>query len=242
MKSRTKTALFGVVAFAAAAVCVRLGIWQLDRLDQRQARNAIIRERSEAAPVSISALQGQDTTRTHWRRVHLRGIADYRGEAVLAARSQSGSPGIYLLTPVRPLDGAWGDTATLLLRGYVYSPDGRTIDFKKAEEGDTIDVDALITSFPVPKPGTVRLPSSSRAVRVLDRDTLAAVTGHPLAPFVLLALGDTVVHDVTLPARVPPPPLNEGPHLSYALQWFGFATVFVVGFIVFARGPRRYRE
>lgn len=59
---------------------------------------------------------------------------------------------------------------------------------------------------------------------------------RPLAPVVLLALGDTVTRDVALPARVPPPSQGEGPHLSYAWQWFGFAAVFVVGFLAFARG------
>jgi surfeit locus 1 family protein len=53
------------------------------------------------------------------------------------------------------------------------------------------------------------------------------------------ALGDTVMADITRPSRVPPPPITEGPHLSYALQWFSFATVFVVGFIVFAIPKRR---
>ncbi len=83
--------------------------------------------------------------------------------------------------------------------------------------------------------------SDPRAMRLMNRDTLAALTGRPLAPFVLLALGDTIMQDITRPSRVPPPSLTDGPHLSYALQWFGFATVFVIGFVVFARGKRTAR-
>jgi surfeit locus 1 family protein len=56
---------------------------------------------------------------------------------------------------------------------------------------------------------------------------------------VLLALGDTVMTDITRPSRVPAPAVSEGPHLSYALQWFGFATVFVIGFVAFAKTKRR---
>ena len=63
--------------------------------------------------------------------------------------------------------------------------------------------------------------------------------GKPVAPFILLALGDTIMQDITRPTRVPPPAISDGPHLSYALQWFSFATVFVVGFAVFARGKKR---
>ena len=237
MRSRTRTLLFGVLVLAAAAGCVRLGFWQLHRLGERRARNAIIAERAALPVVSISALQGQDTTVTHWRRVTLRGIPDYAHEALHATRSQAGSPGVHLLTAVRPLDGAWGDTAILVNRGYMYAPNGRTIDHANAREGDTIAIEALVLSFTVAKPGTVRMPSALRAVNTLDRDTIASITGRPLAPFVLLALGDTTVRDLARPARVPPPPVTEGPHLSYALQWFGFATVFVVGFGFFAFGP-----
>ncbi len=62
---------------------------------------------------------------------------------------------------------------------------------------------------------------------------------RPLVPVVLLALGDTVPRDVSKPSRVPPPSPSEGPHQSYAFQWFGFALVFVVGFGAFLAGGRR---
>ncbi|QJR34115.1 SURF1 family protein [Gemmatimonas groenlandica] len=237
----TKTLVFGVLTVLAAAVCIRLGIWQLDRLAHRRAQNAIVLARGTMPVVSVSTLQRVDTTESHWRRVHLRGVADYAGEVVHATRSQAGSPGVHLLTPVRPVDGAWGDTAVLVLRGFVYSPDGRTFDREKARESDTLDLDALVISFPAHKPGMVQMQTATRAVRLLDRDTIAALTGHPLAPFLLLALGDTAMYDIAKAARVPPPSPSEGPHQSYAVQWFGFALVFLVGFVAFTWGPARGR-
>ncbi|MEO7521929.1 MAG: SURF1 family protein [Gemmatimonas sp.] len=234
--------LLGVVALVAAVVCVRLGMWQLDRLAGRRAQNALIRARGEGVVVSVSEIQGIDTAATHWRRVHVRGTADYRAELVHATRSQNGSPGVHLLTPVRPLDGAWGDTAVLLLRGFLAAADGRTINWEAARESDTLSFDALVTSFPPRRPGNVRMPSSARAVRLLDRDTLAALIGRPLAPFVLLVLGDTVVRDVTLPARIPPPSPGDGPHKSYAFQWFAFALVAVGGFAAFVVTSRKRHD
>lgn len=239
MSAKSKTIAFGVLTAIAAAVCVRLGIWQLDRLGQRRAQNAIVSSRGAEPPLSLAALSGQDTSVTHWRRVRVEGVAEYERELVHATRSQNGSPGVYLLTPVRPVDGSWGDTLLLVLRGYVYAPDGRTIDFAKAREADTLRMDALLTSFPPPRPGMARMQSSPRAMRLLDRDTIATMMGKPVAPFILLALGDTIMQDITRPTRVPPPAISDGPHLSYALQWFSFATVFVVGFAVFARGKKR---
>jgi surfeit locus 1 family protein len=39
--------------------------------------------------------------------------------------------------------------------------------------------------------------------------------------------------------RVPAPALDEGPHMSYAIQWFAFATVAIVGGVAFVRAGRR---
>jgi cytochrome oxidase assembly protein ShyY1 len=44
----------------------------------------------------------------------------------------------------------------------------------------------------------------------------------------------------TRPAPVDPPALDEGPHFSYAVQWFIFATVAIVGYPLILR--RRARE
>ena len=126
----------------------------------------------------------------------------------------------------------------VLLRGWLYSPDARTVDLVPAREGDTLSVEALVTSFPPPRLGGVRSPTSANAVRALDHDTLSAMMRRPLAPAVLLALGDTVSKDIALVTRIPPPSQSEGPHFSYAMQWFGFATVFIVGFLAFARSGR----
>ena len=51
----------------------------------------------------------------------------------------------------------------------------------------------------------------------------------------------TVVGNLTRdPEPVPAPTLDEGPHLSYAVQWFIFTTVAVVGYPLILR--RRARE
>lgn len=231
--------MFGLFTAVAVGVCIRLGIWQLDRLDERRAQNAIVTERGAARPLSLAELQGQDTSITHWRRVRIDAVADYAQELVHATRTQNGSPGVHLLTPVRPLDGSWGDTAILVLRGYLYAADGRTADLTRAREADTLHLEALLTSFPPRRDGQATMKSAPRAMRLLDRDTIGTLVGRPVAPFVLLALGDTIMQDITRPTRVPPPAVTDGPHLSYALQWFSFATVFALGFVFFARTKRR---
>ena len=82
-----------VLSLVVAAVCVRLGFWQLARLGERRARNAAVAERLHEAPSSIDALPG-DTARRHYRRVALVGRADYARELVLVNRTRDDSSGV----------------------------------------------------------------------------------------------------------------------------------------------------
>jgi cytochrome oxidase assembly protein ShyY1 len=41
---------------------------------------------------------------------------------------------------------------------------------------------------------------------------------------------------------VPLPELSEGPHLSYAIQWFSFAVVALVGSAILVRRDRRAKR
>ncbi|MBC8085679.1 MAG: SURF1 family protein, partial [Phycisphaerae bacterium] len=192
----------GVVAVLTAAGCIRLGFWQLGRLEQRRTKNALVAAQTTEPAVSVAQARMQDTSRLHWRRMTFRGIPNYEKEVVLSARSQSGTVGVQIVTPVRPLDSVWPDTSILLIRGWMPAADGRSYTRQSTPEGDTITVDALVTHFPTAGTGVVRMPSTRHAFRWLNRDTISTETGSALAPFVLLQLGDTVQRDVAKIVRV----------------------------------------
>src|SRR5215203_2436541 len=123
---------FVIVALALAALFVRLGIWQLDRRAERRAYNARIVERLRAAPAPFAEVaRAGDAARYH--RVTITGTPDYAQERVLGARTNGGSPGVHLLTPLRV---AGSDTAVLVNRGWVYSPDGANVDATRWREGE----------------------------------------------------------------------------------------------------------
>ncbi|MEO7363008.1 MAG: SURF1 family protein [Gemmatimonadaceae bacterium] len=227
---KTREAVMGVVAVLTAAGCVRLGFWQLHRLDERRAKNSLIATQTAESSASVAEVRMQDTSQMHWRRLTFRGVPDYQRETVLSSRSQNGSVGVQVVTPVRPIGDSWPDTSVLVLRGWMTAPDGRAYTRASTQEGDTLDVDGLITEFPPAGKGAVRMPSAPIAFRWLDRDTLAKESGSAVAPFVLLQLGDTVQRDVTKIVRIPPPSLSEGSHMSYAVQWFTFAVVALGGY------------
>ena len=114
-----------VAAVIVAAVCVRLGLWQLDRLGQRKVRNAGI---AAAFPeVTVTAETAIRDSVTRFRRVRVSGQWDYSRESTVGGRTRSGSPGVHVVTPVTLADGA----SILVNRGWVYSPDARTIDLAR---------------------------------------------------------------------------------------------------------------
>ena len=72
--------------------------------------------------------------------------------------------------------------------------------------------------------------------------TIQSQLPYDIAPSYLLLQRQTPVQANGLPEPSPLPELSEGPHLSYAIQWFTFAVIAVAGFVVLAlregRDPR----
>jgi surfeit locus 1 family protein len=240
-----RSLVFLALAAVAALVCARLGVWQLARLGERRTRNAAVAARFTAPPVSYAALP-PDTAARHYRRVTLAGRPDYAHEFVLANRTRDGSPGVHIVTPVRvapAAGGPGGDTLVLLNRGWIYSANGTDLDLARWREGDSLAVTAYV-ELPSRRPGVARLGGRARgyrAYRFLDPVLVSGDAGAPVTRDYLVAEpppGETAI-PLDRPVRVPPPALDEGPHLSYAVQWFCFAAVALVGGAAFTRAERR---
>ena len=131
-------------AFLVAGVCVRLGIWQLDRLHQRRAHNALVAaararpelEIREGLPLPIDSLRD--------RTLRARGAYDYARERLWHGRTYEGIPGVDFITPLRLPDG----TAVLVDRGWAPSPDGYHVDQQAYHEGDSAAVEGLGMAAP----------------------------------------------------------------------------------------------
>jgi surfeit locus 1 family protein len=185
----------------------------------------------------------RDSAARHFRRVTVTGRPDYAREFVLANRTRDGSPGVHILTPVRlSTGGPGGDTLLLVNRGWIYSPNGTDIDLARWREGDTLAFTGSL-ELPSRRPGTARLGAGTRAYRAyrfLDPAVVGGDLGAPVTADYVVAEPPPAETTIPLdrPVRVPPPALDEGPHQSYAIQWFSFAAVALVGGAAFARAQR----
>lgn len=222
-----RTRAFVVTALLAAGVFVRLGFWQVGRLNERRAANAQLFERRhlEAAPLAEVAAQ-PDSAR--FRAVALSGRYDYDQQFIWTARTRSGAPGVVFLTPMIPDSGGG---AVLVHRGWAYAADGMHVNDTLWREGVHDRVEGFVEVF-VDGTGPVQVPSIPRGIRRLARDSLQSMLPYPIAPVVVVQqVGAGIQSQVAHPHRLERPTLDEGPHRGYALQWFAFAGITILGTI-----------
>lgn len=245
---KAKTIGFIVVSIVGAAIFTRLGIWQVSRLHERQRLNAEMLGRLTEAPVSIDSMSGSAAS-LRYRRARVSGTPDYAHEALLVQRTHEGSPGVFLVTPITT---AGSDSATIVVRGWVYAPDGVRVDQQRWHEGDSLTVDGYLDELPAGgSADTIR--GQPAAVRHLEREDLSRRAGRPVRTMYLWAVGDSA-HGIAAgapstdaptpavrqaPARFTLPVMDEGPHRSYAIQWFAFALIALGGAVIVVRNDRQ---
>lgn len=239
MKITTRGIAAALLALLVAGVCIRLGFWQLQRLEQRRARNAELRQALSLPPLQ---LQGEvlervlrEPERFVFRRVEVRGVYDPAAEVVLRGQALEGRPGVRLATPLRV---GGGDTAVVVDRGWVAAPDAVTVDAARfAEPGER-----LVRGVVLPAPAAADEPGrlvaelgGTRSVtyRRLPFAELRARSGYVLAPVYVQQLPGGEAGPAA-PRRIPLPSLDEGSHLGYAVQWFSFAAIALLGFLLVA--------
>ncbi len=221
-----------LIPLACSVLFVRLGFWQLERGREVAAINAGLSARLEEPPLPYARVVA-DTGDSQWRRVTLHGRWRYDLEQVQAARTNAGSPGVHLLTPFERVDAP--DTLVVVTRGWVYSGDAATVDLARwrEREAEAIDIAGYVTRLAPdgpPPPANAALP-----LRQVSRVALEARLGAPIAPLMVTMTSDSIARADSVPRRLAMPIVDPGPHRSYAIQWFAFAAIAVIGGIALAR-------
>jgi len=220
-----------VVAIGAVVVCGLLGLWQLERLEQRRTANARILERRAEPVVRLPDLLqtgAPEPDALTFRRVRVRGVYDPEAEVVLVGRTLEGQPGNHLLTPLVTEDG-WG---VIVERGWV------PYDVPPVEATAPPEAEVEIEGIVLPSEGAGDLVDGGRRIQRVDLATLGAEAPYPLQP-VFVRLSEQRPPIGGLPIAVPPPETDEGPHLPYAVQWFLFGATALAVYAALVRKELR---
>jgi surfeit locus 1 family protein len=218
----------------AAAGFARLGVWQLSRLRERRAENRVTLAARAAPAVTLEAgARPTDTLAEH--RVVAAGRYDPAHEVVLRGAVLDGTPGVHLVTPLLLGDSG---PAVLVDRGFLPAPDAVTVDTRGAREPGRVTVRGLALPFER-GPGEPVTSHGRTTWRRLNLEELAVRSPYPLLPIYIQQLPDSGLP--AFPRPLAPAPIDEGPHLSYAIQWFLFASL-AAGFPLLVVGRSRDRD
>ena len=220
MSSRARVVLIACFSLVAL-VFARLGFWQVDRLRERREANRIALEARAAPRVRLDETK-PITLALSGREVSASGHYDHEHEVVLRGRAYGGSPGVEVVTPL-VLDGR--RTAVLVNRGFLPAPDAVTAETDSVRECGRVQVNGA--ALAVPSGGGAPLERGGHTTWArLDREALGALVPYQIAPVYIRQSADTGLPP--FPRRLEPLPIDDGPHLSYAIQWFAFAGMAVV--------------
>lgn len=206
-------------ALAFALACVLLSQWQFARRDDAVIEINRVIENYEASPVAVStALPQLDSfdEGDKWLPVTLEGEYLVENQVLARNRPYNGNPGFEVLTPLLTTDG----TVFIVDRGWL--PSG-TKDYPDAVPAPPEGQVTVVARLKSGEPALAGRSAPDGQVATVELELIATSIDHPVytGAYGLLASETPSVSDMPLPAVKPAP--DEGPHLSYAVQWIVFA-------------------
>lgn len=224
------------VTLVVAASCVMLGRWQLDRLQERHARNDVVTSNLHA-PVSsvdrVLAVGREVPDGGQWQRVRAQGRYDVDHQLVVRNRPPFESRfGYHVLTPFVTDQGP----ALLVDRGWVAAGEtAREVPRVARPPSGEVTIVGRVRKSELPADGVAPPPGQ---VERIDTASIGATLPYDVyGGYVELVSQRPLDSDRTGPGvrLLPPPQPSDGPHLFYAFQWFLFGGIALVGFVVLAR-------
>lgn len=244
---RPRWLAFHALVIAVVVAFIGFGLWQLDRLDQRRNFNQTLTSRldepvmtaSDLEPILTAARADPDIVADlEWRRAQLDGgyLVDER--ITVVNRSQGGRAGDNDVVAFA-VDSVASDDVILVNRGFV----PLDVQADAPASGPTVVQGILRLSEQrglgqLGDPATGALDIAQR----LDLERLDPQFDGRLWPVYLDLVASTPPPTAAFPEPVALPELGDGPHLSYAVQWFIFATAVAIGWVLAVRRSVRRRR
>ncbi len=232
LAKQPKWIALAVLVAAITSLFVSLGFWQLDRRAERILENTVRTERLSSPPQRIEDMTAGvagDVSSLDYRMVIATGVFHPEDEILIRNRVYQSVAGFDVVTPLVTDAGL----TVLVDRGWV------PLELDKAPVSQVPPpkgrVDVVALGRVSQDPGSFGIRDDAFSPSFARIDLALFATRFPnLAPIWLQEVSSTPPG--SLPATPPMPSFtSEGPHLSYAIQWFSFALISVVGFALLAR-------
>lgn len=224
-----------LVALLTVPGCLWLAGWQFGRLHDAEQENSLVQENAEGPPLpfgEISSVGSSVAPQDEFRAVTVTGRYDVAHSLFVRNRPRDGRQGFHVLTPVVTSAGP----AVLVDRGWVVAPVDGDPAPPQTPTG-TVTVSGYLRPSEAPRPADDLPPAQ---VLRIDVPGIAATLPYPLhGGYLQLAEQDPPV-PVVAGALTPNPSKLPGTssellHRSYGWQWYVFAAIGPIGFVLLAR-------
>ncbi len=233
-----------LLVLAAMGVMVRLGIWQLDRLEKRKAFNARVEAQLSQPELIINAGIIEDKNLLEqlpgmeYRSARVKGEFDHRNQIALRSQYHDNQYGVHLITPLKISDS---DQFILVNRGWIPIQDWESGSLAQYDQPGLVEVQGMIRpslnkadfgsrSDPTPAPGQEPL----LAWNFVNIPAISNQIPYQLLPVYIQQAPDPAMSQPPFPS-LPEIEISEGSHMSYAIQWFTFAAILGGGYPFFIR-------
>ena len=220
---------FHLLVVVLVVTMINLAFWQLRRLDERREFNAEVRANANQpiAPLDDANPATGKPAAIEWRRVRVAGTYVPGHEFLVVNRSQSGDSGRNVVDALQLADG----TLLLVNRGFV-----READATPSLPTGSVEIIGRLRASE--RRGTGQPADSSTGVlteiRRIDIEVLAKQFDATVLPMYVEQL-ESAPPDAKSLEPIVAPTLDEGPHLSYTIQWFIFTVCVIVGWVLAVR-------
>jgi cytochrome oxidase assembly protein ShyY1 len=217
-----------VIVVVVCGLCCLAGFWQIHRLHERQGHNRTVRHAMAEQPVDLDRTQNA----VPYRRVAATGRYDVSNEILLRSQVLNDNSGNDLLTPLVGSDGR----AVLVDRGWVSLDVTRPRERTTAPVATQVRIEGLVLPAERKRIFSPDIPPRGKVDAVNYVNVKRIGKQLPYA----LSLDGFVLLEEQRPANKQPlyeapPELTDGPHRGYAVQWFLFMLVGIVGYSAFIR-------
>jgi cytochrome oxidase assembly protein ShyY1 len=223
-----------VLASLFAAACVGLATWQFDRRDQAVSKIQRMVENYDKAAIdfsSIAELTLDQVTSFEWTPVQLEGKYLTDQELLVRNRPIAGQPGYLQIVPFELSTGE----RVIVERGWIPADSdlAPAVSMTPSSEPKALLARVRLSEL------TPNRDSPEGFATSIHLDSLEELLGTSVEQQFYLRLISESPGEATGPQPLRKPTLDEGNHLSYAVQWILFA---VMGFFALFWAIRQERE
>ena len=236
-----KWTLTTILVIIGVFILIRLGFWQLDRLEWRRAFNQHYITQISAKSINLNDYKDfKEIAGMEYREISVSGFYDFEHEIYLQNQAYQNVPGYRIVTPLL-IDNK--DIAVYIDRGWISFEDLNNIDHINNNYTERQKVTGIVRiSQPdfnlFNKPVTQK--KNNTFFLFVDLEDLQARTEYEITPFYIQVESRS---DSEKPySQLSEYEITEGPHFGYAMQWFFFACLLGIGYPFFVSKQLREKK